>query len=317
MFWQPTASIDDLAYRAQVLADVRQFFAARGVMEVDVPALGASTVTDVNLDSLRVASALGHVGYLQTSPEYFMKRLLAAGSGAVYYLGKAFRSDECGRNHNPEFTMLEWYRPGYNDTQLMAEVADLCRSLKPELTVVEISYKALFERHCGLNPHLAPTDALGDLARASVGVDWQDEPRSVWLDLLFSHRVEPLLTDALYVVNDFPSCQAALARLGSNAQGETVAKRFEVYWLGRELANGYWELTDPVEQRSRFAKDNLQRQRLGKAAVEVDTAFLAALDYGLPDCAGVALGVDRLLMCLAGKSKISQVMSFAGAALAP
>ncbi|WP_019603318.1 EF-P lysine aminoacylase EpmA [Teredinibacter turnerae] len=317
MSWQPTATMDALARRAQMIQQVRSFFAARSVLEVDVPVIGRATVTDLNLDSLCVTHAVGSAGstlsgYLQTSPEFFMKRLLAAGSGDIYYLGKAFRADESGRIHNPEFTMLEWYRCAMDDRALSDEVVSLCRAIQPSVDVVVTEYGAVFEQHTGLNPHTCSTETLADYARAHLGVDWFDEPRGLWLDLLFTHCVEPQLGDGLVVIRDFPACQCALARVVPDETGVPVARRFEVYWGGIELANGYWELVDAQEQRARFMQDNKARVAQGKPEIALDNDFLAALDAGLPECAGVALGIDRLLMCASGCSQIGEVMSFHG-----
>lgn len=311
MNWQPTASLAMLRERATLIAAIRDFFSEREVLEVEVPALGATTVSDTNLESLHVYRRESLMGYLQTSPEYYMKRLLAAGSGAIFSLAKAYRSDELGRYHNPEFTMLEWYRPGFDDRVLADEVVQLCKRLEPQVQAQYVSYGDVFREHCGLNPHLATDSQLAAHARKKLNVAWQNEPRSLWLDLLFSHLVEPQL-NGLVVVYDYPECQCALARLGHDAFGHVVSRRFEVYWRGVELANGYWELCDAAEQRQRFEQDNRARTAQGKVAIEPDRALIAALESGLPDCAGVALGVDRLMMCVTGKTQIRDVISFAG-----
>ena len=303
--WQPSTSIVHLQQRAKLMSKLRAFFSERDVWEVDTPLLGAASVSDPHIDALAVANH-----YLQTSPEYFMKRLLAAGSGSIYYLGKAFRRDEAGARHNPEFTMLEWYRPGFDDHQLIDEVVDLIRYLNVDSAITTISYGELFERYTGLNPHSASVIQFRHLAAEKLDVNWQDDSISLWLDLLFSHLVEPQLTDAIYLVYDYPACQKALAKTSVNTEGIEVAHRFEMFWQGIELANGYWELTDAVEQRLRFNADNQIRTELGKPIIAPDEKFLAALDAGLPECAGVALGVDRLLMCLLEQRTISSVLPF-------
>ncbi|WP_075186579.1 EF-P lysine aminoacylase EpmA [Teredinibacter haidensis] len=307
MSWEPTATIKSLQKRAQVLAVIRRFFSAHGVMEVETPLLASTTVTDPNLESLCVES---ENRYLQTSPEYFMKRLLASGSGAIYSLAKAFRKDEAGNNHNPEFTMLEWYQPGFDDRQMAGEVIALIQQLKPGVTIVESTYAELFEQACGANPHTATTQSLRELAHQKLNIDWPDERRSLWLDLLFTHMVEPNLPDGVQIVFDYPQCQSALARTLANEKGETVARRFEVYWHRIELANGYWELIDAAEQNARFADDCAVRLQLQRPAIKPDARLIAALEAGMPECAGVALGVDRLLMCLTGAKHIDQVISF-------
>ncbi len=304
MPWQPSATIETLQKRAIILSRIRAFFAQQGVMEVEVPALSRTTVTDPHIESLVLESG----GYLQTSPEYYMKRLLAAGSGSIYSLAKAYRSDETGRLHNPEFTMLEWYRLEYDDRQLADELLALIRSFE-QVEATQTSYGDLFEDACALNPHRASVEQLREVAKSKLDVDWTNEPKASWLDLLFTHLVEPRLK-GLTVIFDYPVCQSALAQIKENAQGELVARRFEVYWKGVELANGYWELRDVAEQKRRFESDCMLRKQMNKVAIEPDTSLLQALQAGLPACAGVALGVDRLLMCLLGKGHISQVMAF-------
>lgn len=274
-----------------------------------MPVLGRSTVTDPNLEPLEVRSK--PATYLQTSPEFFMKRLLAAGTGSIFYLGKAFRAEEKGRRHRAEFTMLEWYRTGFDDTRLIAEVTDLFQSLSPGLEVAVVPYRELFEAWVGTDPHLATAETLAVIAGDKLDVHWPDNNINTWFDLLFSHLVEPAMApDRLTIVTDYPASQCALAKVAHNAVGQPVAKRFEVYWKGMELANGYWELTDVEEQRRRFGSDNITRQISGKKHVEIDAMFLDALEHGLPECSGIALGVDRLLMCLLDKTDIEDVLYF-------
>ena len=308
--WQPTAASEILRARAELLGKIRHFFNNRNAYEVDVPVLGASAVTDLHIASIE-ARCNGGSYFLQSSPEYFMKRLLVAGSGDIYCLGKAFRDGEAGRRHNPEFTLLEWYRIGWDDHRLMDEVSELfCHLLPAPLPVQKISYGELFQQHTGLNPHSCELQKLRVLAAEVTGQRDFNEPRSTCLDAIFSFAIEPKLPDGLVLVHDYPSCQAALARIEKNAGGELVARRFEAFLNGMELANGYWELTCAEEQAQRFDSDRQQRRDAGKVDRQADSKLLAALQSGLPECAGVALGVDRLLMQLLGKSSIAEVMAF-------
>jgi lysyl-tRNA synthetase-like protein GenX len=305
--FQPSASLDHLQKRAQLLQQLRAFFFARDIMEVDVPALGLATVTDVHLEPLCVPGA----GYLQTSPEYFMKRLLAAGSGSIYYLGKAYRRDESGRRHRAEFTMLEWYCVGMDDRQLMQLMTELFLTFDPAVEIRHRSYAEIFQALLDLCPHRATLAELQAVIASQLELHSPLDNKSACLDLLFSYCIEPRLGPGITFVYDYPQEQCALARLAKNSDGLTVARRFEVYWNGMELANGYWELCAAEEQRQRFENDRRIRAASGLDVPDVDERFLAALEAGLPDCAGVALGVDRLLMCLTGAKDIREVMPFA------
>ena len=307
--WQPGATMATLRQRSRVLAKLRDFFQQRQVMEVDVPLLSRATVTDHNIDSIQARNA-DVAAYLQTSPEYFMKRLLAAGSGDIYSLGKAFRDAENGRRHNPEFTMLEWYRCGWDEHQLMDEVAELIVSLVPETGVRRYSYADVFIQHLQVDPHFADLADLQRMAVIAGSEAWADETRANCLDLLFSVLIEPQLDDGLVLVYDYPVCQAALAKCAEDSQGRQISRRFEGFLNRVELANGYCELTDVAEQASRFAEDQRLRKLSGKAPVTADLQLLAAMEAGLPECAGVAMGVDRLLMQLQGADSIDQVMPF-------
>lgn len=307
--WQPGATMATLRQRSRVLAKLRDFFQQRQVMEVDVPLLSRATVTDHNIDSIQARNA-DVAAYLQTSPEYFMKRLLAAGSGDIYSLGKAFRDAENGRRHNPEFTMLEWYRCGWDEHQLMDEVAELIVSLVPETGVRRYSYADVFIQHLQVDPHFADLADLQRMAVIAGSEAWADETRANCLDLLFSVLIEPQLDDGLVLVYDYPACQAALAKCAEDSQGRQISRRFEGFLNRVELANGYCELTDVAEQASRFAEDQRLRKLSGKAPVTADLQLLAAMEAGLPECAGVAMGVDRLLMQLQGADSIDQVMPF-------
>lgn len=307
--WQSSASISTLHKRAQVFHVLRRFFHERHVLEVDVPVLGRATVSDPHLDSLAL-NINDTAYYLQTSPEYFLKRLLACDSPDIYYLGKAFRYDEVGKRHNPEFTMLEWYRKGFNDQELIEELISLILSIEPDIAVTQRSYEDIFSCATGINPHSCSAHELKRFAHQHLHVDWSDEGKNIWLDLIFSHVIEPKMSSGLTVVYDYPKEQAALAKLAYNDNGMQIAKRFEVFINAIELANGYWELTDANEQKRRFEQDNITRQSLGKPQVPLDANFLASMDHGLPECAGVALGVDRLLMALFDCPSIEDVQAF-------
>ena len=312
--WQPGASLAMLRQRAELLANLRHFFFDLGVSEVDVPVMARSTVTDSNIESI-TTELYGDSGYLQTSPEYFMKRLLAAGSGDIYCLGKAFRNGEAGQRHNPEFTLLEWYRCGWDEHQLMDEVADLINQVytasgQSPLAVHRSSYADYFAQVLAVDPHTAPLEQLQQLAVTAGSESWVGESRANCLDLLFSLRVEPQLPGGLVFVYDYPICQSALAQTATNGHGQNVSRRFEAFINGMELANGYFELRDGAEQQQRFAQDLKARSAANKPMVEVDSHLMDALHQGLPSCAGVALGVDRLLMQLQGAGSIAEVMPF-------
>lgn len=311
--WRPSASQAALKSRAQQLAFVRGFFAEREVLEVETPVLGRHGVTDLNLDGIKAdVSVPGcHGGWLQTSPEYHMKRLLAAGSGSIYQVSRVFRNGERGSRHNPEFSLLEWYRVGFDDAALMTEVADLvCGWLgcgRPQT----VSYREAMQAGAGLDPFEASDQALRQRC-----AQWLDASqlealdRDGCLDLLMSFAVEPDLgRDVPTFIVGYPASQAALARV-SEQEGHAVAHRFELYVDGLELCNGYWELADADEQRRRFDADNRLRELAGKPVMAVDQAFLNAIEAGLPDCAGVALGLDRLLMLKLGAREIAEVLTF-------
>lgn len=311
--WRPGATLDILRARARLNADIRSFFAARGVLEVETPLLCAATVTDLHLASFVVAGA---PGYLQTSPEFAMKRLLAAGSGPIYQLGKAFRAGDLGARHNPEFTLLEWYRPGFSLAQLMAETEALLLATLGEALAFtscdRTTYRALFEARFALNPHAADVGVLR--ARVTAETSFGDAAAldaAACLDLLFSSCLEPALGhERPLFVSDFPASQAALSRVIVNADGDRVAARCEVYVRGMELANGYDELLDSAEQRRRFAADNALRRERGLPEIPLDERLLAALAQGLPACSGIALGVDRLLMLRTGATSLDEVLAF-------
>jgi lysyl-tRNA synthetase class 2 len=313
--WRPTSSLRGLRRRAQLLARTRRFFAARGVLEVDTPLLIRRAVTDVHLHSAEVQLPGTHTPlYLQTSPEYAMKRLLAAGSGDIYQIAHAVRGQEHSRWHNAEFTLVEWYRLGWSLHALMEEVAQLATTLLGEAAPTRtefVSYDEAFLRVLGCSALTASVDELRERARAG-GLDValaSDCTRDELLDWLMATRIGPHLgTDSLCLLHRYPASQAALARL--DPQDARVALRFELYCRGVELANGFEELGDAAEQRARFEADQHERQRRGLPVPEIDTALLAALQAGLPPCAGVALGFDRVLMLALGARSIEEVLPF-------
>ncbi len=306
--WQATASIEMLRHRAQLLADIRKFFAQRDVLEVETPLLAGSTVTDVHLKSFRVPGKDQPL-FLQTSPEYAMKRLLASGSGSIYQICKCFRDEEQGRQHNPEFTMLEWYRSGFTMAQLMDEVEALVAQVLGCASIPRFSYRELFQQHLGIDPHVVEPSTLERTAHEHIAISADKLSDTDHLQLLMNSVIEPRLPDQCFVY-DYPKAQAALAIIESDADGVPVAKRFELYCSGMEVANGYFELTDAEEQRKRFEQDQARRNKLGLANVDADEKLLNALEQGLPQCAGVALGVDRLLMAMTGADSIEQVIAF-------
>lgn len=296
-----------LQRRSELLRHIRNHFYSSGALEVDVPVLASTTVSDPHIQSFQVDGY-----FLQTSPEFYIKKLLADISQDVFYLGKAFRREEAGRKHSVEFSMLEWYRMGWDEQQLIDDVFELIRSLATKKIEPEkLSYEEVFVRAAGVNPHASSANQLQAIAQDRLGVTWEEEPKNFWLDLLFTHLVEPLFKERLVAVYDFPESQCALARVQQSTYGPySVSKRFEIYWDGIELANGYYELTDANEQRQRFVADNALREQMGLPVIPIDNALLDALEKGIPECAGVALGVDRLLMCLTKENDISQVMPF-------
>lgn len=306
--WRPGASQRVLLERGAMLQQIRSFFAEREVLEVSTPVMLAATAAEPHLHSFRVEAGGGN-RYLQTSPEFAMKRLLAADSGPIYQLCPCFRRDEASDRHNPEFTMLEWYQPGYGMAQLMEEVAELVAEVLGIDEFGQLSYRHLFEDHLGLNPHSATTAELEGLAREHLELQVGEMDRSGWLDLLMSHLIEPQLQGAVFAY-EFPVEQASLSRIFETHEGDTVACRFELYIDGMEIANGYHELLDADELQRRADQDNALRRQRGLPEVPVDPRLLAAHQHGLPDCAGVALGVDRLLMLKCGVASIDEVLTF-------
>ncbi|MBA5762760.1 elongation factor P--(R)-beta-lysine ligase [Vibrio sp. 404] len=316
MSWQPTASIALLKKRAELLSQIRDFFSQRNVLEVDTPAMSHATVTDIHLhtfqtDFIGPGYANGSKLFLMTSPEFHMKRLLAAGSGCIYQINKAFRNEENGRYHNPEFTMLEWYRIGFDHHNLMDEMDALLQLVLKVGQAERMSYQQAFISVLGVCPLEGSMDELkraaGKLGLSDIADPEQD--RDTLLQLLFSVGVEPKIGQQVPAfVYDFPASQAALAKI--NQTDSRVADRFEVYFKGIELANGFHELDNPAEQLARFEQDNAKRVEMGLTAQPIDYHLIEALKSGLPECAGVALGVDRLIMLALDCDHIDQVTAF-------
>lgn len=317
--WQPTCSIELLRLRAQILDDIRRFFSTRAVLEVETPVLSYSSGTDPQLDFFTTdycSPPLQHTLFLQTSPEFAMKRLLAAGSGSIYQICKAFRNGESGRFHNPEFTLLEWYRVGFTLSQLMDEIAELMavlfnghRALKP---TQRFSYQEIFKCYTGLNPlEFSYQDycayALENQLSDAVSICGYDH--ALWLDFIFSHKVQPRLGEnSVCMVHGYPVCQSSLARI--NEYNSQITDRVEVFLNGIELGNGYYELTDAKEQERRFDQEIAIRQQRKYPVTVKNKHLVAALEAGLPECSGIAIGLDRLLMLLANSATINDVLNF-------
>lgn len=326
ILWQPTANMDALRQRAAIIRCIRAFFHVRNVLEVETPSLSAHCVTDPYLEAMSTrhtepGTSRSTSLYLQTSPEYAMKRLLAAGSGDIFQICKAFRDDEVGRLHNPEFTMLEWYRVGFDMQALIDEVAALLIAVLPVTAVEQFSYCELFEEKLSFNPltiqmHELLTycgrHGLGDYAQSiKANIETANNQtllKDSLLQVIFSQQIEAQIGNAKpAIVTHFPASQASLASLSKNG---LTANRFEVYFKGIELANGFNELTDANEQLLRFNLDNTKRQALGLATKAIDKYFIAALRSGLPECSGVAVGLDRLVMLATNTHSVGESISF-------
>lgn len=316
--WRPAATFAVINARAAMLARIRAFFTMAGVLEVETPSCSTYGATDPTLESL--TTGFRGPGYpdelrlfLHTSPEFFMKRLVAAGSGPIYQVCRVYRNGELGRLHNPEFSLLEWYRPGWNYQQLQGEVAALVAAVSGVvLPQQQISYAALFQHHLGIDPHSSDIDTLKACAvnrQIPGALTLNLDHTAAWLDLLLTHCIEPQLPkNSLVFIYDYPPNQAALARIRPDSP--PVAERFELYLGGVEVANGFQELTDADEQQQRFVAELHYRKTRGLPAVPMDEYLLAALGQGMPMCAGVALGLDRLLMWLNRVEHIEQVLAF-------
>lgn len=319
--WLPSATLDVLRQRARLLAGIRQFFAGRNVLEVETPLLCQAGVTDPHLQAFtteyrRPGRTDGITLYLQTSPEYAMKRLLAAGYGSIYQITKAFRNEESGRRHNPEFTLLEWYRTGFGVTGLIAEVDALINSLFDTVSPLESceihEYQTLFAQHTGVDPLTA---SLTDMQACARRLDLPEagslcgDSIANWLDYLFSERIQPGLGQGrLSFVQGYPACLPSLAR--TRLADRRVVERVEVFLAGMELGNGYHELADAAEQQVRFEAALDERRRLGLPRPPLDYRLLAALEHGLPDCAGMAIGLDRLLMARLSLGTLDETLCF-------
>ena len=317
--WQPTCSMNMLRLRAQVLGDIRRFFLVRAVLEVETPLLSHSSGTDPQLDFFTTdycSPPLRHTLFLQTSPEFAMKRLLAAGSGSIYQIGKAFRNGESGRFHNPEFTLLEWYRVGYTLPQLMDEIAELMAVLfgsrRSLGTAQRFSYQEIFYQYTNLNPlDFSYQDycAYAQHNHMPEAVSICGHDHALWLDFIFSHKVQPQLGEnAVCMVHGYPACQSSLARI--NEYNSQITDRVEVFIEGIELGNGYYELINAAEQDRRFDQEIAIRQQKKSSVAVKDKHLIAALAAGLPACSGMAIGLDRLLMLLTNTASIDDVLNF-------
>ena len=312
--WQPTASIKNLLARAKIIAEIRHFFTERGLLEVETPVLSEFGVTDVHLSTFSTEFIApfceqSKTLWLATSPEYHMKRLLAAGSGAIFQICHVFRNEEAGNRHNPEFTMLEWYRPHFDMYRLINEVDDLLQQILDCEPAESLSYQFVFQQYVGLDPLSAGKDELIAKAQELQFINAENESRDTLLQFLFSTLVEPEIgKERPVAVYHFPATQAALAQI--SPEDHRVAERFEFYYKGLELANGFNELTDVKEQLHRFEQDNRQREKMGLPTREIDRRLLGALQAGMPNCAGVALGLDRLIMVALDAERIEEVLTF-------
>ncbi|MCB0279390.1 MAG: elongation factor P--(R)-beta-lysine ligase [Calditrichaeota bacterium] len=310
MNFKPSATLETSRQRARIITGIRNFFHSHQYLEVETPILSRYAVTDVQLDSFssRFMSTSEDL-YLSTSPEYHMKRLLAAGYGPIFQITKAFRNDELGTNHNPEFTILEWYKPNSDHHGLMDEIDLLLDSVMEKEDSIRMSYRDLFQTVLEIDPVNTTISKL-QLICADYGYSNQSDDRDELLDFLMTGPVENWIRKnhkRLFIYN-YPKSQAALAKIDS--LNPDYANRFELYLDGLEIANGFYELSDPDEQRRRFQEDNRKRRDLGKAEMVIDPNLIAALESGLPDCAGVALGLDRLVMMILGLKSITDIICF-------
>lgn len=299
-----------LLQRGELYARIRAFFASRHILEVETPLLCQHTVTDPHIESFSVPINSQKNYYLQTSPEYAMKRLLAAGSGSIYQITKSFRVGESGHQHNPEFSMLEWYRPDFNHHDLMDEIDEFLQFTIDAKPAEKISYQQLFLNHLNIDPLSIDLNNLKKLiVENNIHVDTNAMDHDTALQILLSHLIEPLMgVEKPLFLYDFPVTQAALSKIRHDKQ--PVAERFELYINGSEIANGFHELTDAAEQLKRFEKNQLDRKNNQQFIPEIDHYFIDSLKLGLPNCAGVAIGIDRLLMQYAKTNNIHDVISF-------
>lgn len=313
--WQANLTWEDAKKRAEIISTIRQFFTTRDVIEVETPLLSHGTVTDVHLDAFSTVAYPANdnkLMYLQTSPEFAMKRLLASGYQSIYQICKAFRYEDSGRFHNAEFTMLEWYRLGFDHFTLMDEVDELLQYVLACEPADKFTYQQLFQTYLNVDPlNTNLSELKACLADNEVLGDWiaTEHDLDILLQVLFSEVIEKQIgKDRPALVYHYPSSQAALAKI--SLEDSRVAERFECYYHGVELANGFHELLDHKEQAKRFMLDNDKRKQTGKTQMPIDQNLLQALESGLPKCAGVALGVDRLLMIALKKNRIGKVITF-------
>ena len=296
----------NLKTRAELYRKIRQFFDARDVLEVETPLLCSHTVTDLHVNGIKAA----HNRFLQTSPEYAMKRLLAQGSGPIFQICKAFRDEEAGSNHNPEFTMLEWYRPQFNHHDLMQELDELIQLLLHTPAATKQSYRDCFLTHTAIDPLTADLTILhAFIKQHNLLHDLTDIDHDTALQVILSEYIEPQIgNDAPIFIYDFPPTQACLAKIRNDEQ--PVGERFELYYKGFELANGFHELTDPIEQEQRIQNDQANRRARNLYVPDIDYYLIDALKQGLPPTAGVAVGVDRLVMLACDANRIQEVLCF-------
>ncbi len=318
--WRPTATLDALRLRARLYAAIRAFFAQRDVLEVETPVLSMAGNTDPNIESFSLefsgrTDGATRTRWLRTSPEFALKRLLAAGVGDCYELGRVFRNGEAGSRHNPEFTMLEWYRLSWDHHRLIEETVELVQTafalIGRNASVAKTSFRDLYRDRLGIDPFTVTDTALRN-ALGDTEINPDGLTRDDWLDLLMTHRLQPGFDrDNILIVYDYPASQCALAKIRmGHGEEAAVAERFELYLGPLELANGYHELTDADEQRARFMRDHAIRAQRRIAQPPLDEAMLAAIAAGLPPCAGVALGIERLLMAMVDTDRIADVVAF-------
>jgi len=309
-----------LQARAGYLQRARNYFANHQVLEVSTPIITSHAVTDPHIDSVACFSGDTPSGWLRPSPEFHLKRLLADGSGDVFEIGKVFRAGETGSRHHPEFTMVEWYRQGFSLQAIIDDTTDFIRAIGsasayPPDRIVQLRYVDAFQKYAAIDPLTASHIELASAAESFLGdvvtqqlKDSIGDDRNVWLDFLMSHHLEKQFDpEQLTVITHYPADQASLARLSPD--DPRFAERFEIYYRGIELANGFKELLDPVEQRQRFEQDQLTRKAMKKPAVNIDETFIRALESGLPDCAGVAVGLERVIMCCEGYTHIDRAIT--------
>ena len=307
--WRPGAGLDALRLRARLLRETRAYFDEQGVLEVETPSLCSTTVTDPAIESIEICDRADRGRYLQTSPEFAMKRLLAAGSGSIFQITRAFRDGERGRHHNLEFSILEWYRVGFDHHRLIGDVDALLDRLLGSRSSSRMTFREAFSRHLGVDPFTAATAELhGACESRGFASRAADATRDDCLDYLLAETVQPALGSGRVYLIDFPASRAALARVRAGAPD--VAERFELYIDGVEVANGYHELRDAAELRRRMQRDVEMRRRAGRPAPAVDERLLAAHEAGLPPCAGVALGFDRLVMLAGCYRSLREVLAF-------